>query len=231
MNLYLLIAMFGFILVACGSTSMMDESASASCTPSEESATYQVTFTSVWSAETHPTDFPDNPHFSTPIGTTHNDSYTLWESGEISTQGIEDMAELGSVTTLSDEINTAIAAGTNGVLVVFDSGLGESPGSIVGTFVAQQDYHLFSLVTMVAPSPDWFVGFSAIDLCEDDAWKESVTIANAYAYDAGTDSGPTFTSDNADVTPHEVIARIETNPVINESGDPIPFGSFSLQKQ
>ena len=37
-------------------------------------ARYRVTFQATWSAETHPTNFPANPHFSGLVGATHNEN-------------------------------------------------------------------------------------------------------------------------------------------------------------
>ncbi|HIF20738.1 MAG TPA: hypothetical protein EYQ27_02255 [Gemmatimonadetes bacterium] len=42
--------------------------AAISVTVAEGSATYDVVFESVWSAATHPTDFPSNPHFRVSSG-------------------------------------------------------------------------------------------------------------------------------------------------------------------
>ena len=41
------------------------------------SATYTVTFRSTWSAATHPSDFPNDAHFSQVIGGRHNSSVSL----------------------------------------------------------------------------------------------------------------------------------------------------------
>ena len=41
-----------------------------------------------------------------------------------------------------------------------------SPGSTQFEFEVSRDYPLVTLVTMVAPSPDWFVGVSALSLRE-----------------------------------------------------------------
>lgn len=50
-----------------------------------------------------------------------------------------------------------------------------------------------SLVASVVPSPDWFVGVSKYELCtESGSWLESA-IYDLYPWDAGTDSGITYT--------------------------------------
>jgi hypothetical protein len=49
-----------------------------------------------------------------------------------------------------------------------------------------------SLVTMIGPSPDWFVGVSGFDLCLSNCtWMEDASF-DLFPYDAGTDSGITY---------------------------------------
>ena len=90
-------------------------------------ATYQVTFDAIWSEETHPVDFPRNPHFSSLIGGTHNDDIRFWETGGLATQGIEWMAELGSTSGLRTEVDAAITAG-HARTVVAGGPIRQSPG-------------------------------------------------------------------------------------------------------
>lgn len=56
--------------------------------------------------------------------------------------------------------------------------------------------HLVSLAAKLAPSPDWFVGVSALELCNVNCtWRTSITLP-LYPYDAGTDSGISYTVRN-----------------------------------
>ena len=52
-----------------------------------------------------------------------------------------------------------------------------------------------TVISMVAPSPDWFSGVASLDLCNHNTgeWKDSITL-DLKAYDAGTDRGMTFTA-------------------------------------
>ena len=65
------------------------------------------------------------------------------------------------------------------------------------------------LITMIAPSPDWFTGASMIELCdyETGMWKDEVTHM-AMAYDAGTEMGTGFSGDNEAEAPHKPISMI-----------------------
>jgi hypothetical protein len=78
-------------------------------------------------------------------------------------------------------------------------------------FRADAQHHLLSLVSKIYPSPDWFVGVSDLELClENGQWIESKEI-NLYPYDAGSDSGATYTSPDQPTLPREAIRRIKPN--------------------
>ena len=167
-------------------------------------ATYSVEFNATWSAETHPGEYPATAHLSPLIGTTHDSSVSLWEPGGIASNGIERMAETGATTALRSEIRAAV--GPNRAILGNAPGP-DSPGSETIEFDINADSSLITLVTMIAPSPDWFVGISGFDLRPDDTWIESVTI-DLFGYDAGTDSGSDFTSADLDTNPAEPIAPL-----------------------
>lgn len=177
---------------------------------SVSTATYRVTFESSWSADTHPQDFPSNPHFSGLIGATHNATVSFWEPGVLASAGIESMAETGSKLLLTSEVNSAIFAG-NAELVLSGGGIGLSPGSVALEFDVSEQFPLVTLVSMLAPSPDWFVGASSLDLFDGGVWIQRVEIP-LLVYDAGTDSGPSYTSPNADTDPAELISELTSAP-------------------
>ena len=190
-------------------------------------AKYQVTFDATWSEETHPDNFPPNPHFSGLIGASHNENVKFWVEGELASPGIKNMAETGSKDPLTKEINDAISDGT-AFKLLSGSGINPSPGSTSLTFKVSEEYPLVSLVTMIAPSPDWFVGVDSLSLFEEGAFVEEKEVL-LYAYDAGTDSGTNYTSPDNPTIPPEPIFKIETSPfVYNE--ELVPCGTFTFTK-
>ena len=77
--------------------------------------------------------------------------------------------------------------------------------------VVKDKYSMVSLITMIAPSPDWFVGVDSYDLCGSNGrWKDSV-IMDLLPWDAGTDSGTSFQSSDIPTIPSDVIKRITSN--------------------
>ena len=84
-------------------------------------------------------------------------------------------------------------------------------GKTFAVFRVDSDHHLVSLVSMIYPSPDWFVGVSGLELClSNGSWAEQ-KVLNLYPYDAGTDTGPTYTSADQPTIPREAIRRIKPN--------------------
>ena len=156
----------------------------------ETGARYRVTFNATWSAETHPTNFPSNPHFSGLVGATHHGDVRIWQTGEIASDGIELMAETGGQSELLHEIEHLIEDGDAYGELSGDV-LRTSPSMISLEFPAVSTHPYVTLVSMVAPSPDWFVGVSALPLMENGAWRERIEV-NLRVYDAGTDDGEVF---------------------------------------
>lgn len=186
-------------------------------------ATYSVTFTSTWSAETHP-GFPAGAHFSPLIGASHNVSVTLWMSGTLASSGIEQMAETGGTSTLRSEI---AAAGANVREVIRGPGMGTSPSAVtIPTFTVSTSHPLVTLVTMIAPSPDWFVGVHDLSLLnEQGRWRETLTVT-LYPYDAGTDDGVGYTAPDAEPAQHQPIANIRGQAPFSAA----PIGTFTFTR-
>jgi hypothetical protein len=186
---------------------ILSNSVGSAATPT---ADYDVTFEATWSALTHPTGFPPSPHFSPLVGGLHNSGVVFWQSGDLSTLGMESMAESGTTTNLAIEIQSAIDLNTASDIIL-GGGISNSPGSVTISFSAAEDFPQLTLVSMLAPSPDWFVGVHGFNLMDNEEWVESVTV-DLLAYDAGTDSGSNYTSPNQDANPQDPIAVITGSP-------------------
>jgi hypothetical protein len=195
--------------------------------PPAPSAEYQLTFDATWSADTHPTDFPPNPHFSGLIGAAHTPDVRLWAAGELASPGIRNMAETGGKSPLDAEIDALIAEGS-ACVAISGQGVNPSPGTVTVVFVASLDCPVVSVVTMIAPSPDWFVGVSGLSLLEDGRWVVRETV-ELYPYDAGTDSGTSYTSPDLATADPELIYRIEADPLL--VGGQVPLlGTFTFTR-
>ena len=193
----------------------------------ELSARYKLTFNATWSAQTHPNEFPASAHFSGLIGMTHNGNAMLFAKGETASDGIKNMAETGSKNPLEAEIQNFISNGT-GFTLISGGGIGSSPGEVSLEFDIIISHSLVSVVSMLAPSPDWFIAVSNINLIENNAWVTSKTIT-VDIYDAGTDDGATFLSPDEPIIPRATIFEIITPPLaINNVV--APLGSITFTK-
>lgn len=182
-----------------------------------QDATYKIEFISNWSSSTHPTDFPSNDHWSPLIGTTHKDAAIALQLGVVASDGVEQVAESGGTTTITQEINTLITAGV-AYEVINGSGLASGPGTITITNVdVDADFPFISLITMIAPSPDWVAMIGNQKLTDNAGnWVDTISV-DVYATDAGTDSGSTYNSPNADITPHINMTSLQNiAPFSNE---------------
>jgi len=191
------------------------------------SARYNLTFTATWSAQTHPNEFPASAHFSGLIGMTHNENVMLFTESEIASDGIKKMAETGSKNPLDIEIQNFISNGTGNVLIDGD-GISPSPGEISLEFNITSSHSLVSVVSMLAPSPDWFIAVSKINLIENNEWVANKTIT-VDIYDSGTDSGVTFLSSDDPTIPKVAVFKI-TTPPLAVNNVVAPLGSITFTK-
>jgi len=196
-------------------------------TPTAPTARYSVSFESTWSAETHPADFPSNPHFSRLVGGTHSSRVRFWAAGGTASAGIEAMAEEGRTSPLDEEVQAAIVAGTAGSLIQ-GGAIARSPGVATAEFEIGREHPLVSLVSMVAPSPDWFVGVDSLSLVEGGDWVAE-RIVTLHPWDAGTDSGTTYAAPDLDTQPRQSMRALEGHPVAL-GGAVAPFGSFRFRR-
>ncbi|XP_028390890.1 cell wall protein RBR3-like [Dendronephthya gigantea] len=197
------------------------------------SAKYTLTFKGEWSSSSHPKDFPSNPHFSSLVGCSHNASYVMWRPGEKASTGVKNVAETGSYSELNKEMDNQISSKKAHIRY---RGAGISPGTasrIITNIEVTSDYPLVSFITMIAPSPDWFVGVRDFDLCNTTSgeWLDSRT-RDLPPYDSGTDSGLNFKSSNDPTIPPENIHLLTNDTEGSFKGDkPVQkFGTFTFVK-
>lgn len=178
--------------LGCGSSSDTVESDTVG------DVTYRATFTTLWNGTDFPTNYPGGANWSPLVGTVHNEQVVFWASNnQPASDGIESMAESGKTSTLNTEIQAAKSAGYSQGRIQA-SKISSGSGSVSIEFKTSDTFPLLTLVSMIAPSPDWFVGVHGLTLKDDQGeWIETQTI-NLALYDAGTDTGVRFNSDNVD---------------------------------
>ncbi|XP_016311550.1 spondin-2-like [Sinocyclocheilus anshuiensis] len=172
-------------------------------------ASYILVFTGHWSPQTFPKQYPlfrPPAQWSKLMAVTHNEQYQLWQEGAPANDGMKSFAEQGLTVDLVKDTKEARKRRTVGSMyrtAGIPSGIGHSSTELLLT----PRTPLLSLIVKVIPSPDWFVGVDSLNLCEGGQWKQEVTF-DLHPFDAGTDSGFTFSSPNFPTTPPENITMI-----------------------
>ena len=113
------------------------------------------------------------------------------------------------------------------------AGISNTGKGSIPNIEVNSEYPLVSFITMIAPSPDWFVGVHDFNLCNATTGKwEELRTRDLPPYDAGTDSGPFFKSSDSVTSPQEFIHLLTNNTEGSFQGDkPVRrFGTFSFKK-
>ena len=168
-------------------------------------ATYSVTFQGSWSTTVTTDGLPSGAHFTTLIGGVHNAGVTFLREGGMASAGVESMAEVGGTSTLKSEINAAMP---NALAVIEQSIASGGTATATVDITLTTDHPRVTLLSMVAPSPDWFVGVSGLSLLDEQGdWLASRTV-NLYPWDAGTEEGTEFSLSNPATSPQGTITSL-----------------------
>lgn len=178
-----------------------------------KSAVYEVTFDMQWTAENFPTDYPNNDHFSPLIGFSHIPDLDTFRIGQLASPGIKDMAELGATTKLSREIDTLIERKI-ALNKKIGSGVSNGGGKITIEIEVDSSFSAVSFMSMLAPSPDWYVAVLDEDLYLERTFVFERTV-DALMYDAGTDAGVSYSSADTTLANPDTISLITSAPLGN----------------
>lgn len=114
-------------------------------------------------------------------------------------------------------------------LLMLGGGLGNATGIIaINGLEVSEEFPLISLVSMIAPSPDWIVAINNVNLrnARNTDWQNLIEIS-VFVYDASTDSGSSYTAANTDVTPHIAINSLQNISPFNNN----PVGKITITLQ
>ena len=169
-----------------------------------QAITYEVKFQGNWTLESTPGGVVAGAHFTTLIGGVHGSGVTFWKVGEQASPGVELVAELGSTGTFRSEV----LASTHTLSVIQQGVSGGGTGSATFTIDVTRAHPLVTLLSMIGPSPDWFVGVTRESLLDGaNQWRQT-HVVNLYPHDAGTEDGTEFSLNNDDTDPQGVITNI-----------------------
>ena len=193
--------------------------------PYTSTAVYTVEFRGAWTTAATPDGLPGGAHFSRLIGAVHNAGVTFLEGGGTASAGVESMAEIGGTSTLRREVADA---GPSALSVI------QGDTDFIGTTTTKRhsitvttDHPRVTLVTMIAPSPDWFIGVSGLSLLDGSGNWLSTREVSLYPWDAGTENGSGFSLSNPATSPRGVITSIRGTGKF--STEPIATLTFTLE--
>ena len=205
-----------------------------STTIADESVRYLVEIDNTWSTTTHPDAFHDSlSHFSWVGGGTHSDQLELWRVNELASPGMVQMAESGETTILLDEVQAAMEQGL--AYTKIDQPHWFCPeetdvqqcGPNQFEIELSSDFDRVSLVTMLGPSPDWFVGVNGLPLRDEKGWINQ-RVHTLYPYDGGTRAANALAMRGPLTEPPDPITHItpESGQIISDR----PIGSLILTR-
>jgi hypothetical protein len=98
------------------------------------------------------------------------------------------------------------------------------------TLTVNTNNSLISLASMIAPTPDWFIGVSNFNCIDNNKWIDEITIP-LKVYDAGTEDGDVFGYNNPATIPQQPIHLLSANNATvlangNATLPPIAFIKF-----
>ena len=173
---------------------------------------YRITLESNWNQQDHLAT-PQNAHFSPVLAVSHDQEYSLFQQGGLSTPGLEDLSELGRTAILKVELADASRLNQIGEIIETKNMFIRNQTSQTFEVEITPEHPYLSFASMIAPSPDWFVGLNALKLFSKETGFFSGTQRpiDLMAIDAGTelgDVGGNFSINNQANTSHEPISTL-----------------------
>jgi len=197
---------------------------------------YECDFINRWTSSRHPNQFPGSGHWSTPLMASHNKRYTMWSDMQVSSAGVEKVAEKGALGSLTKELAAAgfmvnDVASSSGSF--FPSGGDFASTPIQGLLDMDNSHRLISSITKIEPSPDWFSGLNSYSPVMNDRWLSSFNVYS-YPWDAGSEDGSSYSGSNLATDPKVESFRFtvdtvpSTNIFVNTAEDDVlPVAQWS----
>lgn len=177
-----------------------------SCAKKEEArprfseADYLFTFTGLWTSPQFTV--PAGVHFTTFTGAVHNGKASLWMEEALASAGLEAVAETGGQGPLLAEVDSLLAR--KEAIGAVNIPAPPPAGNSSRPLHCNSDFSRISFASMIAPSPDWFIGVSNLDLYRNNTWLTD-TVIHLRVYDAGTEDGDVFGYDNPATIPQQPV--------------------------
>ena len=195
--------------------------------PKIEMQTYRITIENNWNRRDHLA-LPGNAHFSPVVAISHNDKYDLVTLGGTTSDVLEPVAELGQTGLIEKDIADAKIAGSVLESIITKNMFVPSQRTQTFEVTVTEEHPFMSLVSMIAPSPDWVIAVSNMKLFnKDQGFFNGVTKLPLYALDGGTESGDrpgNFSINNEETLPLQPVNQLTGR------GFNAPFAYVTIEK-
>jgi len=221
MKLFFAMVSVLFLFVACNKETAVIE------TPAAQ-VSYKIEIQLLWISPKFTV--PAYAHFTNFIGMVHTKDSFLWAPNGLATTGLEFVAEVGSNGQLNKEIDSIIAKGK--ALSAFQILPPAIDGRYDTTFNFTLQYSSISFASMIAPSPDWFIGLNKYNLLQNGSWVKDITVP-LYGYDAGTEDGDVFGYNNPETNPRQsihLLTAANASVLANGNAQLAPMGNIRFIK-
>lgn len=151
---------------------------------------YSVEIINTWNSQSPA--WPDqDAHFSWLGGGTHNAQVKFWKVGALASPGIDQMSITGVTKKLIEEIQIEIDKGRAENIINLQYWfcpveiVVSNCGALTFEITVSNHFPLVSLVSMLGPSPDWFIGVESLSMMDTDGSFLTQVEQELYPYDAG----------------------------------------------
>ena len=183
--------------------------------PQLSEATYRITVTGKWQMPQF--GVPNNVHFTYFAGMVHNSNSWLWKAGSKASLGIKNLAETGGLTQIIQETDSIIYQKNSIEHIAFPPP--SALGSVSSNVYCNSDYSYVSFASMIAPTPDWFIGINSLNLYNSNQWVQD-TLLNLYVHDAGTKDGDAFSMTGPATMPQQpIMLQTPSNATVLANGN------------
>lgn len=125
-------------------------------------AVYKVELVGSWDEKNFPKHYPKfrpHAHFSKSFGLSHNETFRLFEVGELASDAMSEFCTIGDSDMFENELTTEDVFDEFTVPKLEDPAL-----KVESRLFVNSNFSSVSLVTKLMPSPDWFIGLKSLQV-------------------------------------------------------------------
>lgn len=184
--------------------------------------TFSVSIKGHWSEATHPNYFPADAKFGKILAVSHHNNGILFEKGNKAQNWLKSYIDTESTNEFTSYFNEFKNVDKVEAVVTADGFTPE--GDTQFEFTTKGNLDLFSFITRLSPSPDWFIGVNDIDLNRL-AQGGSFTFVSK-VWDAGVFSGNSAT-DKGSATSEDITVK-NNSPLNIPNGGVNNFATITI---